>query len=138
MATISGECVTMGKQYTFKTTRRTTYLDDAINNIPKKDRSELLRQAVTIGLIQMGVLDEKQLSFLDSFIRQTADNSNTKVTQRSDKETTIVEQMSYESPTFVEQKTHESLTFDPPVMDTVGSVDESSVDLDTKLDNFNF
>ena len=113
----------MGKQYSFKTTRRTGYLEDLLDEIPKKDRSEAIRQAVILGFLQMGKLKPDMVPMTGvakvepmphkspTIVTQTLDESPTKVTQLSDKIEPISE---------------------PPMMVEVEGVDE---DLDAKLSN---
>ena len=113
----------MGNQYSFKTTRRTTYLDDVMEQVPKKDRSETLRQAVTLGFIQMGLLSKDTVTPLGVTI----------VEQTSNKSPTIVPQTLDESPMFVEQTVNERPTIATPPP-SIKKVEGTGDNLDDALD----
>lgn len=138
MAIISGVLETMGRQYSFKTTRRTTYLDDVLGSIPIKDRSEVLRQAVTIGLIDMGLLNNEVIGFT---VPPKVDIGNTNATQRVANSDTKVEQMVNDSNTKVEQESNISVA--PKLEELEFTVikedaEDASERLENALDNFKF
>lgn len=115
----------MGRQYSFKTTRRTEYLDDVLYGIPTKDRSELLRQAITLGLIQMGMLDSNVVGF------------NT--VQKIDIQPTQVKQTEDIGETIVTQTHDKGVTNDLPIPEfKVESINSKDIDLDSTLNNIKF
>lgn len=59
MGTTSGECVSLGRQYTFRTTRETEWLDDILMGIPTKDRARFIRKLIINGLeVHSGVIQK--------------------------------------------------------------------------------
>lgn len=113
----------MGKQYSFKTTRRTSYLEPILDEIDRQDRSEVIRQAVILGFIQMGKLDPSMIPMLGLL----------KMEPMVHKSPTIVPQKVDESPTTVAQTSDKiEPSIEAPEIIEIESVGE---DLESKLNN---
>lgn len=52
MGTTSGECVALPKQYTFKTTRHTEWMEEHLDSLPPSERSRFIRAAIADALGQ--------------------------------------------------------------------------------------
>lgn len=61
-------------RYTFRTTRKTAWLDDVLSKIPSKDLSDFIRETLIVGL-QRNVPQTSDIQ--QTIVRQTLDNSPT-------------------------------------------------------------
>lgn len=104
----------MSKQYTFKTTRYTEWMEEILDNISNQDRSRFIREVLIQGMKSMGIKIQEETQ--RSFVLQTTDQPVTNISQIK-----------------VTQRTEETLSpmdLDIPVMDEEISLEE----LEQKLD----
>jgi hypothetical protein len=76
----------LSQRYTFRTTRKTKWLDAILQSVEDKDRSDFIREHLILGLKAVGY----------------SQGCQTDVPQMSDKQQTIVEPMSNQCHTIVE------------------------------------
>lgn len=123
----------MPRQYTFKTTRRTTYLEEVLNNVDGHDRSAFIREMLTLGLQTAGYLDGVvQKSYFDGVVPTKvsllSDESIKKVTPKQVQDNTKVTQ---DEPT-VEAPDTDGDMFDEvetDLEDALGSLDFDNMDI---------
>jgi len=119
----------MAKQYSFKTTRRTQHLEQVLESVPKKDRSEFIREMLTKGIQSSGywVGSSPTQSLLSvSLEPQTVNKGETKEDKEVTNETPKVDQSITK-----EDKGNTNEPPSPPLF----SVIEEEDDLEEKLDN---
>lgn len=77
----------MSKQYTFKTTRHTEWMENILDSIPFNDRSMMIREFLSLGMKAKGMKTEpvSQMSFIPLTNDQSiTEESQTKVTQKTE------------------------------------------------------
>lgn len=108
MAIRNGECVNLAKQYTFRTTRETNWLDDILMGVPSKDRARFIRKLIISGL------------WATSNESQTEHKPKSNESHLEDKlESNVI-----------------PLETPPPPMEE--GVEDTEIDLDSKLNNLDF
>lgn len=101
----------MSKQYTFKTTRRTSYLEEVLDALPSQDRSEFIRCALSsyLGTQPTPIVIPNPVT------------SHISVPNVSPCPTVVTQQQPVQK-------------IDPPTIELVGE-DKDEVDFDSKLNN---
>lgn len=125
----------MGKQYNFKTTRTTSWMEDILDNMSNGDRSLFIREAVSEHMYALGMANR---SDTQRFKAPTVPDSASIVFQKKDKGTTNETQKKDDSNTNVFQTEDKSVTEEPPEIDVKEVSMEDSADLDSALDNISF
>lgn len=110
----SGECVSLVRQYTFKTTVDTEWIEEHLEKLPKRARSEFIRNCI---------------------ISQLESGEKSHMSHVSHKE--VTPKVTHE------EKVHEATPWTPSPEDTSdlfgeGEVTHEEIDLDKALDNLNF
>jgi hypothetical protein len=119
----------MAKQYSFKTTRRTQQLEEVLERVPKKDRSEFIREMLIKGMEVSGHWEQSSPtpSLLSvSLVPPTEDKGVTK-----EDESITIEAPKADQSITKEDKGSSKEAPSPPLF----SVIEEEDDLEEKLDN---
>ena len=135
----SGECVNLAKQYTFKTTKATQWMEPILDDLSNgRDRSAVIREMITDHLVKSGIKEKYEEKYGDLPKKESplarlitwVGNSDTKSHTIKHKETPkVIQRHSKETPSV-------TLFDTPPPMEE--GIEDTEVDLEKKLNSLDF